>query len=231
MKASMIACRVRSLRKRRPSTLGTMETEPGSVADTKGSDFSTSAGNAASARSQRRTSVDPWTLRSSFSCRSPISPDQTKAELAGEGVLEVAVDVGGVGDLGVDVSPLAERGRHPAAELQRCHPEIGGDQRLVEGNCVQAIEAVPEVHQRKRLVDRLVAHQVAGQAQPEAEGERIVLSRGNLRKGIVEEILAPVLEDQLRLGLDRPLLPQRDGVAELERRGPDPSVARGRHVQ
>src|SRR5215471_17610672 len=222
MKASMSACRVRSLRKRPPSTLGTMETKPGSVADTKGSDFSTGAGDAASARGQRRTSVDPWTFRTGFSRRPPISPDQAKAELAGEGVLEVAVDVGGVGDLGVDVSPPAERSRHAAAELQRCHPKIGGDQGLIEGNCVQAIEAVPEVHQRKRLVDRLVAHQVADQAQPEAEGERIVLNRGNLRKGIVEEIVAPVLEDELRLRLDRPVRPQRDGIAELERRGPDP---------
>src|SRR5215831_19327367 len=45
MKASMIACRVRSLRKRRPSTLGIMETKPGSVTGMKGSDFSTGAGN------------------------------------------------------------------------------------------------------------------------------------------------------------------------------------------
>jgi hypothetical protein len=44
MKASMIACRVRSLRKRRPSTLGTMETKLGSVAGMKGSHFSTGVG-------------------------------------------------------------------------------------------------------------------------------------------------------------------------------------------
>src|SRR5215831_19479512 len=125
MKASMIACRVRSLRKRRPSTLGTMETKPGSVANTKSSDFSTGAGGGAFGPRPRRTSVDPWTFRSGFSCRPNRSPDQAKAELAGEGVLEVAVDVGRVGDLGVDVGPLAERSRHPAAKLQRCHPEIG----------------------------------------------------------------------------------------------------------
>jgi hypothetical protein len=37
------------------------------------------------------------------------SPDQAKAEPAGEGTLEVAVDVGGVAGLGVDVDPLADR--------------------------------------------------------------------------------------------------------------------------
>src|SRR5262245_3189013 len=126
MKASMIACRVRSLRKRRPSTLGTLETTPGSVANTKSSDFSTGAGDGASARGQDVRLL----ILGLFGLTFPAghrSPDQTKTELAGKGVLEVAVDVGGVGDLGVDVSPLAERCRHAAAELQRCHSEIGGD--------------------------------------------------------------------------------------------------------
>src|SRR5262245_24347389 len=43
MKASMIACRVRSLRKRRPATLGSVETKLGSVAGMKGYELWTGA--------------------------------------------------------------------------------------------------------------------------------------------------------------------------------------------
>jgi len=60
------------------------------------------------------------------------SPGQAKAEPAGEGALEVAVDVGGVADLGVDVGPRADRSRQAGAELHRCHRLVGGDGRLLK---------------------------------------------------------------------------------------------------
>jgi len=53
----------------------------------------------------------------------------------------------------------------------------------------------------------------------EATGEKIVLGRGDLRKGIGIEIITVALVIELGLRLDRPVLKDRDGITELERRG------------
>ena len=128
------------------------------------------------------------------------SPDQANAEPAGEGALEVAVNIGGVAGLGVDVDPLAKRSRRAGAELHRCHRLVGGDGRLVEGDCMLATEVNTGSPAQTKLGERSCLAPECWSGLAEAADEGIVLDGRDLCIGVVQQIVAPVLEDELPQG-------------------------------